>query len=170
MVRWVVGSIILGVNPLSYFSFQPVLYDWCNKGRGMCYPVCGMVHIKEPLLLIDKSSSRGVVGLNLVLSDKVFFSVDSGSLGHAQSESGGCPVIYTPSLVLLLFCCITNVPLNIFIMVLQINSASSSSRNVGYSNQLIIIVVPSFVCLMFYLCVPFVFTSLFVHCCYLFVL
>ena len=23
-------------------------YDWCNKGRGMCYPVCGMVHIKEP--------------------------------------------------------------------------------------------------------------------------
>ena len=38
----------------SYFSFQPVLHDWCNKGRGMCYPVCGMVHIKEPLLLIDE--------------------------------------------------------------------------------------------------------------------
>ena len=36
--------------PLSYFSFQPVLHDWCNKGRGMCYPVSGMVHIKEPLL------------------------------------------------------------------------------------------------------------------------
>ena len=35
-------------NPLSYFSFQPVLHD-CHKGRGMCYPVCGMVHIKEPL-------------------------------------------------------------------------------------------------------------------------
>ena len=32
-------------------------YDWCNKGRGMCYPVCGMVHIKEPLLLIGKSVS-----------------------------------------------------------------------------------------------------------------
>ena len=45
-----------GVNPLSYFSFQPVLHDWCNKGRGMCYPVCGMVHIEEPLLLIGKSS------------------------------------------------------------------------------------------------------------------
>ena len=45
MVRWVVGSILHGVDPLSYFSFQPVL-------RGMCYPVCGMVHIKEPLLLI----------------------------------------------------------------------------------------------------------------------
>ena len=43
MVRWVVGSILHGVDPLSYFSFQPVLHDWCNKDRGMCYPV------KEPL-------------------------------------------------------------------------------------------------------------------------
>ena len=53
MVRWVVGSILHGVDPLSYFSFQPVLHDWCNKGCGMCYPVCGMVHIKEPLLKIS---------------------------------------------------------------------------------------------------------------------
>ena len=30
----------------------PLLHDWRNKGRGMCYPVCGMVHIKEPLLLV----------------------------------------------------------------------------------------------------------------------
>ena len=52
-------SILHGVDPLSYFSFQPVLHDWCNKGRGMCYSVCGMVHIKEPLLLIDKSSLCG---------------------------------------------------------------------------------------------------------------
>ena len=59
MVRWVVRSILHGVNPLSYFSFQPVLHDWCNKGCGMCYPVCWMVHIKEPLLLIDKSSLCG---------------------------------------------------------------------------------------------------------------
>ena len=39
-------------NPLSYFLFLTVLHDWCNKGCGMCYPVCGMVHIKGPLLLI----------------------------------------------------------------------------------------------------------------------
>ena len=51
MVRWVVGSILYGVDPLSYFSFQPVLHDWCNKGRGMCYHVCGMVHIKEPVTI-----------------------------------------------------------------------------------------------------------------------
>ena len=38
------------VYPLSYFPFQPVLHDWSNKGRGMRYPVCAMVHVKEPLL------------------------------------------------------------------------------------------------------------------------
>ena len=69
MVRWVVGSILPGVDPLSYFSFQPVLHDWCNKGRGMCYPVCGMVHIKEPLLLIDKSSLCGGSGFPFSLSE-----------------------------------------------------------------------------------------------------
>ena len=38
------------------FSFQPVLHSWCNKGRGMYYHVCGMVNIKDVLLLIEKSS------------------------------------------------------------------------------------------------------------------
>ena len=47
------------VDPLSYFSFQPVLHDWCNKGRGVCYPVYGIMHIKVPLLLIVKSSPCG---------------------------------------------------------------------------------------------------------------
>ena len=32
------------VDPLSYFLFQPVLHDWC-----ICYPVCRMMDIKEPL-------------------------------------------------------------------------------------------------------------------------
>ena len=59
-------------NPLSYFSFQPVLHDWCNKGRGMCYPVCGMVQIKEPLLLIDKSSLCGGSGFPFSLSEWSF--------------------------------------------------------------------------------------------------
>ena len=69
MVRWVVGSILHGVDPLSYFSFQPVLHDWCNKGRGMCYPVCGMVHIKELLLLIDNSTLCGGSGFPFSLSE-----------------------------------------------------------------------------------------------------
>ena len=79
MVRWVVGSIIHGVNPLSYFSFQPVLHDWCNKGRGMCYPVCGMVHIKEPLLLIDKSSlCANALTTELHLAPSIFRESMSG--------------------------------------------------------------------------------------------
>ena len=69
MVRWVVGSILHGVDPLSYFSFQPVLHDWCNKGRGMYYPVSDMVHIKETLLLIDKSSLCGGSGFPFSLSE-----------------------------------------------------------------------------------------------------
>ena len=51
-----------------YFSFQPVLHGWCNKGCGMCYPVCGMMHIKEPLLLIRNNSLCGGSGFPLSLS------------------------------------------------------------------------------------------------------
>ena len=70
MVRWVVGSILHGVDPLSYFSFHPVLHDWCNKGR---YPVCGMVHIKEPLMLIiGKSNLGGGSGFPLSQSEWFF--------------------------------------------------------------------------------------------------
>ena len=69
MVRWVVGSILHGVDPLSYVSFQPVFHDWCNKSPGMCYPVCGMVHIKEPLLSIGKSSLCGGSGFRFSLSE-----------------------------------------------------------------------------------------------------
>ena len=65
----VLKSITFKCDPLSYFSFQPVLHDWCNKGRGMYYPVCGMVHIKEPLLLIDKSSLCGGSGFPFSLSE-----------------------------------------------------------------------------------------------------
>ena len=60
------------VDPLGYFSFQPVLHDWCNKGRGMCYPVYGMMHIKEPLLLIRKSSLCDGSGFPLSLSEWFF--------------------------------------------------------------------------------------------------
>ena len=57
------------VDTYNYLSVQPVLHDWCNKGRGMCYPVCGMVHIKEPLLLMGKSSPcSGGKGFPLSLS------------------------------------------------------------------------------------------------------
>ena len=34
-------------------------HDWVNKGRGMCYHVCAMMHIKEPLLLIAHVAAAG---------------------------------------------------------------------------------------------------------------
>ena len=61
-IKYTFGTLLIvkhGEAPLSYFSLQPVLHDWCNKGCGMSYPVCGMVHIKEPLLLINKNSLYG---------------------------------------------------------------------------------------------------------------
>ena len=57
MVRWVVGSILHG-GPIELFLVpnSDCFPDWFNKDRGMCYPVCGMMHIKEPLVVIGKSS------------------------------------------------------------------------------------------------------------------
>ena len=60
------------VDPLSYFLFHPVLHDWFNKGHGMCYPVCGMVHIKEPLLLIRIRSPCGSSRFPFSLSEWSF--------------------------------------------------------------------------------------------------
>ena len=42
---------------IELFLIPPVLHDWCNNGCGICYHVCEMVHIKEALLQIKKSSS-----------------------------------------------------------------------------------------------------------------
>ena len=52
--------------------FEPVLHDWCNKGCGMCYLVVGLVHIKEPLLLIGKSRPCGGSGFPLSVSEWSF--------------------------------------------------------------------------------------------------
>ena len=60
------------VDPLSYFSFQPVIHDWCNKGCGMCYPVCVMVHIKEPFLQVENSSPEYSL-FNEALNTSSFF-------------------------------------------------------------------------------------------------
>ena len=57
---------------MSYFSFPASVPRRVNKGRGMCYPVCGMVYIKEPLLLIGKSSPCGGSGFPLSLSEWCF--------------------------------------------------------------------------------------------------
>ena len=55
---WCYGSFI--VDPLSYFLFEPVFHDLCNKGRGMCYPL---------LLIVQRSPCSGGSGFPLSLSE-----------------------------------------------------------------------------------------------------
>ena len=55
--------------PIELFLLPPVLHNWCNKDHSIYYPVCGMVHIKEPLLLIDKSSLCEGSGFPFSLSE-----------------------------------------------------------------------------------------------------
>ena len=52
MVQSILSSYLsLTIDPLSYYLFQPVLHNWCDKGHGY-HSVCGMVHIEYSLLLI----------------------------------------------------------------------------------------------------------------------
>ena len=48
------------------------LHEWCNKVRGMYHPIYGMMHIKEPLLLICYISLFGGIGFPLSLSEWSF--------------------------------------------------------------------------------------------------
>ena len=66
------------VDPWGYFSFQPVLHDWCNKG--MCYSVCRLMHIKEHSLLIGKSSPCDGNGFPLSLSEWSFTIIMSDAI------------------------------------------------------------------------------------------
>ena len=60
-------------GPLPYVRRHiTVKYSQWYYSRGMCYPICGMVHIKEPLLLIGKSSPCGGSGFPLSLSEWSF--------------------------------------------------------------------------------------------------
>ena len=73
MVRWVVGSILHGVDPLSYFSRS----SQCSTTGVAKVVVCiilsfMMVHIKEPLLLIGKCSLCGGSGFPFSLSEWSF--------------------------------------------------------------------------------------------------
>ena len=58
------------VDPLSYFSFQPVLHDLYVVCAILS--VCGMVRVKEPLLLIGNNSPCGGSGFPLSLCELSF--------------------------------------------------------------------------------------------------
>ena len=67
---------------------------WCNKGRGVCYPVCGMELTKEPLLLIGKSCPcSGESGFHLLL--RVLYHMSDATLGTLPLP-GTFPLGQTP--------------------------------------------------------------------------
>ena len=66
MVLWVIRSIP-HAGSIHCFFIPPLFHDWCNKGHGMYYPVCEMVHIKDPLLLIEKDISNPVIVNNILI-------------------------------------------------------------------------------------------------------
>ena len=62
------GAMGRRIDPLWWTHSANFRFSQCNKGRGMCHPVCGMMHIKESLLLIGKSSAYGGSGFPLSLT------------------------------------------------------------------------------------------------------
>ena len=65
MVRWVIVLITYG-GPIELILVSAVHHDWINKGHGMCYPVYGMVHIKNPLLLTENVLYHMLMQYNIV--------------------------------------------------------------------------------------------------------
>ena len=76
-------------HPLSYFSFQPVVHDWFNKGHDMCYPVYVMVHIKYPLLLIKKSTPCWVFSFTIWM---VSYQTSSSVVRAFAYRAMGCQI------------------------------------------------------------------------------
>ena len=68
-------------GPIELFLVPASVPRLVYKGCGMCFPVCRIVHIKEPLLLIGKSSSCGSSGFPLLLSEWSF-TIGQTSYNH----------------------------------------------------------------------------------------
>ena len=88
------------VDPLHCFSFQPVLHDLCNIGHDMYYPVCWMMHLNDPLLLLGKSSPcSGCSAFSFLLSEW-FFTIRPVLLNGSASFSKTIPSFRSFSLML----------------------------------------------------------------------
>ena len=48
-----------------YFLFQPACHNWCNKGCGMYYPVCGIDDKKTPYCSLKRESQQWVLSLTI---------------------------------------------------------------------------------------------------------
>ena len=59
------------VDPLNYFSFQPVHHDRLNKGRGMCYPVSFAANRKDKPMWRQRVSSLAIWVVLYHMSDAI---------------------------------------------------------------------------------------------------
>ena len=100
-VRACVRDALAEQSLIHYFSFQPVLHNWCNKGHGMCYPICRVVYIKEPLMLIgipwsgsSKLSARVILYAQSHRQDSTYHSLcytSCGALDGSRNSSMSPP-------------------------------------------------------------------------------
>ena len=65
------------VDPLSYFLFQPVLHDWCNKDHGLLY--CMWYGEYKRFLAVNQK-----IIAHLVVAAGFFFDYLSGPLPYVQ--------------------------------------------------------------------------------------
>ena len=134
MVWWVTRSIPPGATGLCFLiniahgvvghQIDP---KWCTHwiisltmnsttGCGMCYPTCRMVHVKDPLLLIEKNSPwSGSSRFPLSLSMIIYLTI----------------YVWTISLnkTIILFCQIWSIIVNS-----PVNTAGNISKNLIYWN------------------------------------
>ena len=90
------------VDPLSYFSFQLMLHNWCNKGCGI-FTVLSEMGMKEGSVLFNDALNRfylyGVIHMvkdhsdseigNPLLPHRLLFSINSkGSFICTISQTG----------------------------------------------------------------------------------
>ena len=79
------------VDTLSYFSLQPVLHDWCNKGHDMCYPGCRIMRIKGTLAANWKEAHAAAAGF-ICLSEWPF-TICLASLHNTVSSFLKCSIL-----------------------------------------------------------------------------
>ena len=59
---WIYLECMSGFDLIHTYSFQPVLHNWCNKSRGMYYPVCAMILFAVTEVRAWDTESPAIVG------------------------------------------------------------------------------------------------------------
>ena len=84
-------------EPIELFLVPASVPLLVQQTRGVCYPVCGMMYIKKPLLLIEKSILCGGSGFSLSLSELSFTIILCLTLYNRKNRTNvSINIIYLP--------------------------------------------------------------------------